>query len=54
VDACFANMQKEIRKPENEKKYLMLRSGKGEKIQRPSTASFFRSPRLLYQNMQAV
>ncbi|CAB3998910.1 Hypothetical predicted protein [Paramuricea clavata] len=31
----------------------MLRCEKWGKIQRPSTASFFRSPRLLYQNLQA-
>jgi hypothetical protein len=36
------------------KNKLILRCGKGEKIQRPSTASFFRSPKLLYQNLQAV
>jgi hypothetical protein len=34
--------------------YLMLRCGKGEKNKKPSTASFFITPRLLYQNLQAV
>jgi hypothetical protein len=37
------------------KKYILnVAFGKGEQIQRPSTASCFRSPRLLYQNLKAV